>query len=237
MTTDRRRWRGAQAAALGVGAAALLWSTIRGRGKLQKPEELVSSACVLTAALLAWRRDTLQGDSGTTRRLAQGMACGLMGDLIMGRALPLPDSLYVPAGMVAFGAGHIAYLAALRNLAVRHDLRRRSHSIGALAFSTIVAVSAWQRWVRNDQRALLSYAALGYGLLLATMAGMGLGLALEKRSLAPLAAGGALFVVSDLVLGARLLRNLDFPGRDNAIWLSYILGQTLIVWTASREAE
>jgi uncharacterized membrane protein YhhN len=69
------------------------------------------------------------------------------------------------------------------------------------------------------------------------MAGKGLGLALQKRSLAPLAAGGALFVASDLVLGTRLLRNLDFPGRDNAIWLSYILGQALIVWTVSREAE
>jgi hypothetical protein len=198
---------------------------------------LVSSACVLTAALIAWRRDALRGDAGVTRRLAQGMACGLMGDLIMGRALPLSDSLYVPAGMVAFGAGHIAYLAAVRDLAARHDLRRRGHSIGALAFSTIVAAAAWQRWVRNDQRALLSYAALGYGLLLATMAGKGLDLALQKRSLAPLAAGGALFVTSDLVLGARLLRNLDFPGRDNAIWLSYILGQALIVWTVSREAE
>lgn len=231
---DDALWRRGQAVLLGLGAGALLLGAAREGGRLNKRVELFSSACVLGAALLAWRRDAAQG--AVTRRLAQGMACGMAGDLVMGRVAPLPDKAYVPVGMITFGLGHGAYLAAFRALALRRGIWRRGPLVAALALAEGAALAAWQRWVRNDEQALLSYAALAYAALLATMAGVGAGLAAQQRDLAPLAAGGALFVVSDLLIGARLLRGLDFAGRDELIWLTYIAAQALIVWTISGAA-
>ncbi len=218
---------------LGLGATALAIGALCKRGQLTKPYELVSSACVLGAAVLPWWRDRGSDRVVITRPLVQGMACGLLGDLVMGRVLPLPERSYVPMGMLVFGAGHLAYIATFRALALRQGLWRGTVLAPSLFGMLVFASFAWQRWIRNDEQMLLSYAALAYAMLLATMAGSGLGLALQERQLMSLALGGMLFVGSDLLLGARILRNLDFPGRDNWIWLSYISGQALIVWGAS----
>jgi hypothetical protein len=228
------RLRAAQAALFALGAAALLVDAARRRGRLGKNAELFSSACALAAALLAWRRDAA-GGAEVTRPLAVGMACGLAGDLVMGRRLPLPERVYVPVGMLTFGAGHLAYLAAFRALALRAGLRRRAPLLGAVGAALLLGALCWQLWVRNDERAALSYAALLYAALLSSMAGAGAGLALQNTRLALLAVGGALFMASDLLLGARLLREASFPGRDELIWLSYTAAQNAIIWAASAD--
>ena len=118
------------------------------------------------------------------------MACGFLGDMVMGHAIPLPQRIYVPVGMLTFGAGHLAYIAAFRELAYQRNLWRRKTLAPPLALSLTVGILSWRRWVHNAEKTPLSYAALGYGLLLNTMAGIAGGLALRDHTLIPLALGG-----------------------------------------------
>lgn len=223
-----------QSALLGLGGVVLLVGALRGHGALPKPEELVSSACVLGAALLAHQgADEQRG--AVTGPLAAGMTCGLLGDIMLSNLLPLPSKAAVPLGMVTFGSGHLAYLRAFQALAKQRNLASATPLVIALVSYQALTALVWQRWLRNDDEPLLSYGALAYGVLLAAMAGTGTGLALHDRRRALLAVGGTLFVASDLLLGARLLRALRFRGHDNLIWLSYIVGQALIVWGASED--
>ena len=66
-------------------------------------------------------------------------------------------------------------------------------------------------------------------LLLASMSGMSAALAVRDRQYLSLAIGGALFFISDLILAGELFRNLFFPHIGDAIWLTYLTGQGLIV--------
>ncbi len=227
------RERAIQAALIGASAGALAIGALCERGRLSKPYELASSIGVLGAAIVAWRRARARGAAAVTELLIRGVACGLAGDVVMGKVLPLPERVYVPLGMLTFGAGHIAYVQAFYELAQRRGLTRRGAFRAALAVNVAIGALAWQHYVRNDERLVLSYAALVYGLLLSVMSGSAIALALQDRRYAPLALGGELFVASDLILGARLLRGLNFPSRDEIIWLTYIAAQALIVWTAS----
>jgi len=65
--------------------------------------------------------------------------------------------------------------------------------------------------------------------LLAGTAGVTAALALHDQRLALLALGGALFLISDLVLGYRIFQARFYLGGD-ATWLTYGPGQMLIVF-------
>jgi hypothetical protein len=61
------------------------------------------------------------------------------------------------------------------------------------------------------------------------MAGLAGALAAQDRQYTPVAAGGALFLLSDLILAGRLFRGTHFPQIGDMVWLTYISGQGLIV--------
>ncbi|HWQ11400.1 MAG TPA: lysoplasmalogenase family protein [Roseiflexaceae bacterium] len=232
---------------LALAAAALLAGLVFGRGdrrnRIPLPLRMLSSALVWAAALVLWRaapHGPLRARAGLA---AAGMACGFLGDLVMARVIPLPQ--HVMFGMLAFGAGHVQYMRAASFLIHQgHEgpealggsnlrvLRALRGSRPALIASSAVAVAGWRALVYSpSQPAPLGYAALAYALLLSSMAGLGGALAWRDRRYAPLAAGGALFFLSDLILAGELFRGLFFPHIGDAIWLTYLTGQGLIVTT------
>lgn len=199
-------------------AAALLLAGLAlgrsdGRNRIPLPIRMLSSGLVLLAALLAARR------GGRAARLAaRGMGCGFLGDLIMARVIPLPQ--HVVGGMLAFGAGHALYI---RAMLVRAQGANRPIA-PFLAGGWAVALAGWWALARNPDRGpALNAAALIYALLLGSMAGLG------ATRAARLAAGGGLFLLSDLILAGELFRDLSFPNSGDVIWLTYIAGQALIV--------
>lgn len=193
----------------------------RGVNRIPRPLRMLSSALVLLAALLQARR-------GSSRLVAAGMGCGFVGDLIMAELLPLPE--HVLFGMLSFGVGHGCYLRALgaRRRAAGLDIPAAGRA--ALPLAWLVALAGWLGLVRNPKiSAALNYAALAYALLLASMAGAAAALATADRRYTGVALGGGLFLLSDIILAARLFRQAHFNQIGDVVWLTYIAGQALIV--------
>lgn len=243
------------AALLALAAALLLaglWlgrSSHGARNHIPLPLRMASSALVSLAALLLARGGQA---SGLT---AAGMGFGSLGDLIMAQVIPLPQ--HVIFGMLSFGAGHVCYIRAFRQLArqgarerntaeqrpgIRGDGRRRARRDSSFAFlratsrsvilgaAELAALAGWRALAYNPRSGTaLNTGALLYSVLLAAMAGEAAALAAGDRRYAPVAIGGALFFASDMVLAGELFRDLDFPGIGDVVWLTYIAGQGLII--------
>jgi hypothetical protein len=159
--------------------------------------------------------------------IAVGMTLGFIGDLFMAKLLPLKE--YFLGGIAAFGLGHIAYIFAQLVLGAQYDLGRRWD---ALIVWLVIGLAGWYIVVyRTPTRSMLHYAALPYALLLSSTAGIATGLALQAPVFIPLAVGATLFLLSDLILAARLFNNLYFYLIDDVVWLLYGPAQMLIVYS------
>lgn len=167
--------------------------------------------------------------------VAVGMTLGFVGDLCMAQWLPfLKPPAHVLGGMLTFGLGHIAYITGLLRFAEQAALTDGALRWGALVGWLIVAVLAWYGVVyRGQTRTPLHLAALPYALLLASTAGVATGLALLDGRFALVAVGAGLFLLSDLILAARLFNGLAFRWVDDLVWLTYGPGQMLIVFGAA----
>jgi uncharacterized membrane protein YhhN len=162
--------------------------------------------------------------------VALGMTAGLAGDLALAPLLPLPQPTL--AGIAAFGVGHLLYCAAFLSFAAAARLTAPWAIVAALAVWLGIGVAGWYYAVwRDNEHGLLHRVALAYALLLATTAGLASALALQRPSLAPLAAGGALFLLSDLLLAAGLFRSGGKRASDYLIWGTYGPAQMLIVYS------
>ena len=97
--------------------------------------------------------------------------------------------------------------------------------------NVIFGLAGWYyvAYLGTDNRELLG-PALGYTLLLAGTAGITSGLALQEAKLFPLALGGALFLLSDLILAVGMFGEAVSHGTE-AVWLTYGPGQMLIVFS------
>jgi len=191
----------------------------------------IASSLVLVVASWAWFA-AARGSSTSAFSLlvAVGMTFGALGDVFMAEMLPVAQP--VVCGMGAFALGHVAYIAAMLVLGSQKGLNAPFARFGTWAAWLLVGAAGWF-WVvfRQQRLCLLHWAALPYSLLLASTAGLASGLALGSAALIPLAIGGALVLVSDLILAARLFRGLRFPYIEDVIWLTYGPGQMLIVYS------
>ncbi len=162
--------------------------------------------------------------------VAAGMTLGFLGDLFMAGVIGrTPNALN---GMIAFGAGHLAYIAA----AVSYATKLGSFLGARLAVWVMWLAVGFIGWyvvaLRGARRTTpLHWAALPYALLLSSTAGATTGLALQAAEFAPLALGAALFLFSDLLIAAGMFSQRRFRGQDNLIWLTYGPGQMLIVYS------
>jgi len=161
--------------------------------------------------------------------IAIGMTLGLIGDLLMAGLLPLSQP--VLGGIGAFGLGHVAYIAAVLTFGNQQGLAAPGPRFGAWAVWLLIGLGGWYFVVfRGQKPSALHWAALPYALLLASTAGFATGLALQNSAFLPFAVGGGLFLLSDLILAARLFNNAHFYLIDDVVWLTYGPGQMLIVY-------
>lgn len=159
---------------------------------------------------------------------ALGMTFGLLGDLFMARLVPARNP--VIGGIGAFGVGHVCYVACFLLWGVSFAAGGAGSRLLAWAAWLLLGLAGWY-WIvfRPAPPSALHWAALPYTLLLATTAGVATGLALAAPPMIPLAAGAALFLLSDLILATQLFNNAHFPLISDVVWLTYGPGQMLIV--------
>ena len=156
-----------------------------------------------------------------------GMFFGLLGDVSLADVLPLKRP--IPLGMLAFGVGHILYIVGYGFLGRRFGLSGKLLP-AAVGVALIVAIVSWRFTAWNPrQDRVLSFGALGYTILLCSMAGVAMWLALEDARLAWLAVGAVLFVISDMLLACYLFRRYVFRSIRDLVWVLYTVGQALIV--------
>lgn len=183
---------------------------------------LLVLAGVLTARqAAAWK--------STAWLVAIGMLFGFLGDAAMANKISiLPDR--VLGGMLFFGLGHLAYIAALEWTRRRLNLLANNRWWLAILFWQVVGIAIWYGVVfLSDSKPALHYPALGYCLLLALTAGMAWGLALQHQVAWLIALGATLFLASDAILAWQLFRNSG-PVTSFLVWATYGPGQMFIVF-------
>ncbi len=159
-----------------------------------------------------------------------GMTFGFLGDMFLASVLPAPDR--VLTGIGSFAVGHIFYILALVWFGSRFDLNEPVPRWGMLALWWLIGLAGWFFVVfRGQEPTIVHWVALPYALLLASTAGLGSGLAVQDRRFVPLAIGGALFLLSDLILAGDMFSGLYFPLIGDVVWLTYGPAQMLIVYS------
>jgi hypothetical protein len=201
--------------------------------RIPRLNKMLTSAILVICALIWWR----VGADGTPLAayaafLCLGMAFSFLGDLIMAQLLPLPQ--HVLFGIGAFGVAHVLYIAGylrLGSVLGLQDGRARAIGLGILL---VLAVVLWWTLIRSPQtEAVLNYGSLAYALLIAVMAGLAVSLALQEPRFVPLALGAVLFLISDVFLGHRLFQGGKFLLVGDLVWMTYIVGQLLIVFSTA----
>ena len=200
----------------------------------------MASSLLLILAGWTWYA-ALQARDGDEMPLARriallmtaGMAWGTLGDFFnAGRlqgVIPLDDPTV--GGLGSFLIGHVCYITACLLLARRCELTDRRAWILAVGFWQVAAVIGWFLiCFRGEGNATLMWAALPYSMLLAGTAGVTGALALQEIRLTPLALGGALFLISDLILGYGIFQQSLWPAGE-PVWLTYGPGQMFIVFS------
>ncbi len=221
---------------LGIWAGLLFGGFIFGRLDATKEGRIptgarIGSSGVLVIAGWSWYLFSLNGPAGWYSLLiAIGMTLGCLGDLFMAGLIPGYER--VLGGMVSFGLGHVAYIAAILIFAGQRGLDAPGPRWASWAVWLLIGLIAWYLVVlRGQSPTVLHWAALPYALLLASTTGFATGLALQAPAFSLLAVGAALFLLSDLVLAAQLFNNLHFPLIRDLIWLTYGPAQALIVFS------
>jgi hypothetical protein len=201
--------------------------------RIPRANKILSSAILVICALIWW----LFGAASTpladyAALLFFGMVFSFIGDVIMAQLLPLPQ--YVLFGMGAFGAAHVLYISGYLRFGGVLDLQDGGARAVGLAVLLVLAVVLWWTLIRSPRTpAVLNYGSLGYALLLAAMAGLAVSLALQEPRFVPLALGALLFLVSDVFLGHRLFQGGKFLLMGDLVWMTYIVGQLLIVFSTA----
>jgi hypothetical protein len=200
---------------------------------LPRPLRMSLSAILVIAAFLGWQsgaRDTPVQLYAASIFL--GMAACFIGDLIMAQLIRVPNRLIF--GMAAFGVGHLFYIAAFSLLRLQFGFAGTWMLPLVLAVMLVFCLWAWRTFVRKPGGSkTINTGSLVYGLLIGTMSGLAIGLALQQTSLLSLAAGAVLFLVSDFILGNWQVRGHVWKPVNDAIWTAYASGQLLIVYSVA----
>ncbi len=204
-----------------------------GTGHLPRPLRMSLTAILVLAAFLAWQ----SGARDTPVQLyaaliLMGMASGFVGDLILAQLIPVPNKLVF--GMIAFGVGHIFYIAAFLALRLQFGFPGTSAQLIIATAMLAFCVWAWYTYVRKPKGSkVINIGSLVYGLLIGIMTALAIGLAVQQTRLISLAAGAVLFLISDFVLGNWQVRGHVWKPVNDVIWTAYAGGQLLIVYSVA----
>ncbi len=162
--------------------------------------------------------------------IAVGMSFGALGDLVLAEVIPLPKRMI--SGIIIFSIGHLCYIAGFSQTARLQGLNDPfMESLLWVVFVVVVAL-LWFFLIYNPTKSrVLNIGSLFYGWLIAIMAGTATALALSDARFTLTAIGGVLFLISDVILGNRELRDNTWFLVHDVIWVLYITGQALIVLT------
>ena len=164
--------------------------------------------------------------------IAIGMTLGLLGDALMAGLISLGDRML--SGMVAFGLGHVAYIIAGLYYGNQSGLLAPWPRLSGLLLWLFIGFLGWYLVAyRNSRPTFIHWAALPYSLLLASTAGIAMGLALQSVRFVPFVLGAGLFLFSDFLIAMRSFGGKSLPviSLDDLIWLTYGPGQMLIVYS------
>jgi uncharacterized membrane protein YhhN len=195
-----------------------------------KPLRLSTSWILVACAWIIWV-------TGTTLRtpalfIALGMTFGALGDLVLADVIPLPKRMI--SGIVVFSIGHLCYIGAFSQTAYALGLNDPFAASLLWVIFVIAAAFLWFFLIYNPAKSrALNIGSLFYGWLIAIMAGTAMALALSDSRFTLTAIGGVLFLISDIVLGNRELRDNGWFLVHDVVWVLYIAGQALIVLTAT----
>jgi len=212
---------------LGIGFALGKYNAGRTRRTL-RPLRMSTSFILVVCAALLWASSTAL--SSAARSIFFGMAFGFCGDLILADVIRLRNPMIF--GIIAFGIGHIFYITgfiqASQALGLSNPL---SGSMLWVVYVMVVGV-LWVAVINNPHKSrTLNIGSLIYAWLIAIMAGTAGGLAIQDGRFGLTALGGLLFLISDLILGNRELRDNAWFLVHDVVWVIYIAGQALIVLT------
>lgn len=202
-------------------------------GRLPLALRMSLSTLLVVAALLGWQWGARGTPAQTFAALIfLGMAAGSVGDLIMARLIPVPHRLIF--GMIEFAIGHLFYIAAFAYLALRLGLTRTWICILVLLPMLVFCLWAWRTYVRKpDGSKTINSGSLVYGLLIGVMTALAVSLAVQQPALISLAAGALLFLASDFILGNWQVRGHAWRSVNDVIWVAYVSGQLLIVYSVA----
>lgn len=192
-----------------------------------KPLRLATSVILAACAWLLWLNSP-RDLAAVALSLALGMTLGCLGDLILAGVIPLPKRMI--GGIIAFGIGHAFYIIGFMNLAAMRGLANPIS--GSLFWVVYVLASSflWVLFINNPAKSrTLNIGSLIYAWLISVMAGAAGGLAIQDPRFTLTAIGGGLFLLSDLILGNRELRDNGWFLVHDVVWVLYIAGQALIV--------
>jgi uncharacterized membrane protein YhhN len=151
---------------------------------------------------------------GRDRPVQRALALGGVGDLaLLGRS----DAAFT-AGLVSFLAGHLAWIAALRQRPRGGRLRTRP-VLAAPYLAAYAGLNAYL-WPRagNDRIPVIVYSTALSAMALA---------ALDSES-AKTATGGALFLVSDTLLALGKFGGVHLPAHEGLVMAAYTTAQALL---------
>lgn len=151
--------------------------------------------------------------------LSLALLLSALGDLALSR----PGARAVLAGMGAFGAAHLAYVALFwqAGASVSH-LLALPQLMGALA---LILLAVWTARRLAPRAGTLGAPLCAYA---AVIAAMGLGALALPSGFALAVTGAALFVASDLILGEQMFGTPRGPWADRLLWVLYVAGQGLL---------
>ncbi len=198
--------------------------------RTSKPLRLSTSWILVVCAWIIWSA------TYTTLRtpallIALGMTCGAIGDLILAGVIKVPNALI--GGIVIFSIGHFCYIAAFSQTAQALGLSDPFSESLLWVIFVVAASFLWFFVIYNPVKSrVLNFGSLLYGWLIAIMAGVATALALQDARFTLTALGGILFLISDILLGNRELRDHGWFLVHDVVWVLYITGQALIVLTA-----
>jgi uncharacterized membrane protein YhhN len=172
----------------------------------------------LTLLLLGYLIASVAPGQRATRLFGLGLLVACAADL----ALLVEGTTAFLIGMGLFAVMQVLYMTAFVKLGALQAFRRR-YAVPAcyLAFWAGLIIALWPRL------GPLAAPVAVYSLLLVTMAALAFGLGRAREPGRLPGVGGALFVVSDLILGLGVA-GLDLPGAGLAVMSTYAAAQLLL---------
>jgi uncharacterized membrane protein YhhN len=200
-----------------VAALAALWFWLAHAGRTDSATaSIVKTTSTAALALAGWAM-------GAPGGIVAGLALGAVGDFALSR----PGTRWFLAGMAAFAAGHLAYVAAF--LTAFGPLTASGPVAWAVLAAIAVLVLSTEVWLAPHTGAL-RWPVRGYAGVIGTMAAAAV---LLPPGMGWVQTGVALFLASDLILALRMFRLKGEAARLRAsrmLWPAYWGGQALILW-------